>query len=442
MQYWTRITEPQKGGRQHNLFKEAEEVYNSLIPPILREPWRNFQYYILDCEKTKKQAKKHGATPDSEYFYYVAVYKGKVCGIADFDIYKEPLLSAMSYIGVRGRNVSRNHRDPPPNIVVRMLYELINEVKKVVWEAGCNSFLIELDSVPVEWLDPSSVTYNLTKEARHHLQWINFLQSEFGAKKIGCIEYRQPKLIWEEELQEHPMHLMLISDVLERDEIQYLSREYVKHLVKFIYLTWYLGGYERTERGSGRDKRLEEWEGYLEKLLSKSTRRLPSKIPIYPIDLKDYRTRRIFISYPQDYVKIARYLRTYLTFLGFKVFFWDVGRERLVGRERDSEIRKEMNKSDIFILLLSEATLDAEGQIMELDYIKDNRNRIQIIPLIEDGVNPEKFRDWIDIQAPSTETNVVYLRFNWNDYTKKTRTIAESLLKEELSRYSRTRPDS
>jgi len=436
MQYWIRITEPQKGGIHHNLFKEAEEVYNFLITPIQREPWRNFQYYILDCEKTKKQVMKHGGKPDSEYFYYVALYKGKICGIADFDIYKKPLVGAMSYIGVRGRNISKDYKDPPPNTVISILRELISEVQNIVREAGCNSFLFEIESVPGEWLDPSRVTHNFTKEALHHLRWINFLQRDYGAKKIGCIEYHQPKLIWEEELQEHPIHLMLFSNALKRDEIQYLSSNYVKHLVKFIYLTWYLEGHECTEKGSGRDERLKEWEGYLKNLFSKSTRKLPSKIPIYPIDIEDYRTRKIFISYPQSYVRIARYLYTYLTALGFKIFCFDVGRELLVGRACDSEIRKEMNRSDIFIILFSEATLHAEGQIMELNYIRDNRNRIQIIPLIEDGINPEKFRDWVNLQTPSTDTNVGYLRFNWNNYTNKTRVIAEDLLNEEISQYS------
>ena len=434
MVYWTRITKLQSR-KQRKLFDESLRVYEEFMRPIIREPWENFEYYILDDEETKKQ----GGVPESEYFYYVAVFNDRVCGMADFDIYRKEV-GVIAYLVIRDRKQSHDPRDPPADIVRRMSIELVNIVRSAANQASCEGILFEVERVHPKYLDRRRTAAAMIEPQQgERLQWIHVLQGRYEAKKIAWIKYHQPKLEWEKCWQEYPMHLMFISLTLTEDEHGVIrkSRNDIKRLMKFIYLTWYYEGYECTERGPDRDERLKQWKLYLEKLYKEAIIGLPKEISLQKLPPLGYRPR-VYISYPTEepYLTVAERAQAYLAELEFPPFFFPREKPRLIGEKLDPTLRKKMDNSKVFLVLLGEATLSVkpdgspkhEGQQKELDYIRDNvlphiNDRKVILLILEDSSKYESFEEWL----PKSK-DIIYDYFNWQNYHKKIENVATSIL--------------
>lgn len=435
MSYWIRITRPQEPGIQKELFQASKKVYETLFPsPSEQEPWENFECYLIDTEERRRL----GETLDSEDYYYVALYQNNVCGIAYLDIYKEEAIGAISYIGILNQNFYSELPCPPPNIGRDMINDFLgNIIPKLGNEARCQWMLLELEHLRPQFIGSSKNKRELTITDRRQLtriKWADVLQKKYGAKKIGWIRYHQPKLEWKKYRRKHPMHLMLVSfDPNCEPGISYLSRQEVKSLVKFIYLTWYYEGYECTEVGPNKEQRLKMWELYLSQLYHEAVKEVPKEVKIQSIDLESPRPR-LFISYPNNkiYVKISSWAHSYFSEFEFPTFYWPMDKPKLAGQYLDSALVKEMDKSEVFIFFLGNATFSSKGQLKELEYvhklIREGKN-IKVIPLLKGRVRPKRFQKWLPIDP--NNNSIIYERYDANSCHSKIEIIATNLLRQE-----------
>lgn len=336
-----KISEP----RQRDLFVRSEKIYYDLFGSKYTEPWENFAKYIEDTENRRPKDQSRYPKYYFEDFYFVGVIDDVVWGIMFFTGYSGPVSHGfVSYMGVVPKIIGENTNEAARIKLVRMMPSVIANNLEAM---DCQYFLFELEKVNPEDINSPQrnieIDHDLNICAR--IKITNAFQ-RMGAKKIGWINYRQPKLSWLEKKQKVPMHLMymptsrrfeVVPEVLRKDE--------VKKIVKFVYLKFYKDGFKQSTRNQ---IELVKWHIYLNWLMHDTVKDLPDVVPLLTIDLRKPR-EKIFISYPNALFRIARRAQDYIQTLGFPVFFWEKDKKRLLGKVLDKELLKELEESKVIL---------------------------------------------------------------------------------------------
>jgi hypothetical protein len=411
MARWIRITNLDELQEQ-TLFIQSKRVYETLFSSGYREPWESFETYIRDTEERRR----FESPVDPEDHYLVGTADGKVWGMMFFTAYPKKL-GFVAYMGV----ADRLGEDTLGQCERKLLTdEMPNAIAFAMNNAGCGVYLFELEKVAPELLGRTKARdlTLLDRQIRNRILVTNAFQRK-GARKPGWVTYRQPKLEWDREDQEIPMHLMYAPTSKSVPVQPFLSREEVTRLVKFVYLTFYMDGFEATEAGNL--DAIKRWREYLTNLTKFSLNGVPKTVGLQTINLSS-RQASVFISYSQKDLRVAQLMQEYLESLGIPVLYWERGKRLRTGEPVWDVIEGWMNSCHYLIFMLTKNTKDSKGQLKEIQFVRRNCARLgQIIPLFSAPVSPIRIRKWFGQQ-------IVGKRFARNTFRQAVEDLATQVL--------------
>jgi TIR domain-containing protein len=409
---WIRIDLPDND-LQRDLFQQSEKVYYALFNQEYTERWEEFYTYIKDTACRRSKALGGYPVDYFEDFYYVGIIDEIVCGMMFFTGYPNSH-GFVAYMGVV-RELDDTQIDP------KARRELVKKMPGVIatnlGNLNCRYYLFELEKVKPEDLGRRrrDVETQRDRNIADRIAITNGFQRK-GAKKMGWLTYRQPKLSWDREDQEIPMHLMYAPTSRFRQVPNELTRDEVKKIVEFVYMRFYKDGFEQTTR----DRiMLLKWHRYLKRLMTDAIDGLPDIIRLLKIDLRKSRMR-VFISYPNRRRRIARMAQEYLEALGFTTFYWGRDLRKLVGRKLAPALNAELKSSRAVIFILTAESSHSKGQCDEVAWFRKHGRHQKIvgIPLASAAFSPYLIRHWLG-------DDIVFLKVNPNDWNKLCNAIQE-----------------
>jgi hypothetical protein len=411
MAKWIKITNL-TDHQEKMLFVQSKRVYETLFPSAYREPWQNFEKYVRDTEERRKF--EHSLDPEDHYF--VGTAAGMVWGMMFFTTYYKKL-GFIAYMGVADRLGEETLDQHERRLLVDSMPDAI---ARAMNDAECTSFLFELEKISPEKLGRAK-TQDLTqldRQVRNRILVTNAFQKR-GARKIGWVTYRQPKLEWDREDQEISMHLMYAPTSKFVPVQRSLDRKQVATYLRFVYLTFYLDGFKSSE-ASDRIS-INRWRRYLKNLAKFSLDGIPKTVALQTIDLFA-RESSVFISYSQKDLRAAQQIQEYLETLGIPVFYWERGMRLSTGEPVWDVIEDWMESCKLLVFVLTKNTFHSEGQLKEIQFVRKNRMRLgQILPLFSNPVSPANIEIWFDCQ-------LVGKRFTRNTLCKAVEDLATQVL--------------